>query len=351
MNNFKTILSKSEAGYNLISLFGFFGANGINTLKNQLHSLNIRFKENDFKYSNFNFMFNEKLRVDLTHQQIKDGEESYKQIFENLPEVHSILNYDFTSEIQKTISSDSFLEDWNSLTNTEKNDLLFIDKSVYLMLREKLETKDFNFILEDLYKEQQELTVLLPEIIQQWILSHSKVTCFNLRKTAQGGEYEDFFNEPSTKNADNNSSESKQLLALQYLSKRNSLDWFNNINYFMFSSNYYHIKYTYDYFYELEEKFIGYDKTKENILSNAPEFVKNWCGLVEAGSLFQKGLDSITFNDIKEQSKGTYYESFFENPLTQKYSKEQGFRRADFMFFILKDKLIEKQNTHKNKII
>lgn len=380
MNTLKEFLVKRDEILDIINRVGASGSTGVSTFTERVGYLQNRIDANDYTYTNFHSLFDDFNRNSCSAEEIKKLEISFQSFMKDLPEIKEKLSFNFLENFNTLIKREDFVEQWNSLKEEQKSDLLFLDKEIYKSLRTKIDVKEFNFLFK--VEDQDKFDGEYPINIYQWIdaPANSKVIFYKLRKEAQDDIHEDFFNSEEVKNAESEDRKTRHKIAVNYLISRKKVEntddsWYERLDILTIKNTSLH--YVYHHFKRLEDEFNGYDKVKEN--TNVPDILKKWSGdllnedkalfekeyrmrdkelegksreeqdevykksdqnypTIKKGEDLQKGLKKEEFAALVEESKGSEFEDFFNNPMTEKTSNEMPYKRRDYMFIYFRDK-------------
>lgn len=383
MNNLKELSLKLEDISNIINNLGTPMTNGVNTLSSRIESFNHVIATQDYSYTFFSPLFNSQ----NTYYD-KESIDSLKQAFitfeKELPEIKEKLSFNFVESLKNIVQQDDFNQQWNELDHKYKSELVYADKAVYPILRQKLQPNDFNFMFEEFETPE---SAQYPKEIENWINapSDSKIVFFKLRKAAQGTDLEDFFNHDSIKNAETLSPNLRQHIAFDYFQNHSinkpsgATSWYDRLD--MLHDHGWAFGYTYYFLMELEDSLSGYDTIKQNI--QLPDLLKQWSGkpineeqYLKEVALFreeikdksreeyhtieqqyptilevldlQRGLKKEEFSALQEASKNTPYENFFHSEMTSHLFSAMPYKRSDYMFVYFRNEFLQ-QNTKKMK--
>lgn len=383
MTNLKELSLKLEDISNLINNLGTPMTNGVNTLSSRIESFNNVIATQDYSYTFFAPLFNPQ-NAYYDKESIDTLKKEFSTFEEELPETKDKLSFDFIKVLKEIVQQDSFNQQWNELEQKYKSALIYADKAVYPILRQKLQPNDFNFMFEEFETPD---SVQYPPAIEAWINtpSDSKVAFFKLRKAVQGTELEGFFNHDNIKNAESLSSGLRQHIAFDYFHGNSinkpsgSISWYERLD--MLHDHGWAFGYTYYFLMELEDSLNGYDQVKKNI--QLPDLLKQWSGkplneeqyqkevalfreeikdksreeyhiieqkypaILETRDL-QRGLKKEEFLNLKEASKNTPYETFFHSDMTEQMFSSIPYKRSDYMFVYFREEFL-KNNTKKMK--
>jgi hypothetical protein len=376
METLQEFLAKRNEIEGIVNRIGASGASGVNTFTDRIGYLKERIEKNDYTYTVFHSLFDEFNKKRLTNEEVAGLEKSFKEFMQELPAIEEKINFNFVDTFKQLVERDDFIDQWNSLNEDQKSDLLYLDKEVYKNLRTKLDLKEFDFLFK--VDNQDTFDGSYPIDIYEWINASSKTKFYQLRKAAQGGIHEEFFNSQKVKEAEELNSGTRNQIAIKYLINRNRVEdtnicWYNRLDILNVRSVPLH--YTYHFFKDLEDELNGYKEIKEKV--QLPDILRKWIGqffdmelyeqesrllqkeqegkspeesneiyrnraikyptIVLAESI-QRELKKEEFNALVIESKGTDFEDFFNNPITEKMCHNMPYLREDYMFVYFRDK-------------
>lgn len=357
MDNLKNMSHDLENISETLKYLNLPMCNGVNTLNSHITNIKIAYDTKNFdilKNSNY---------LDL----------------ENLEKLISI---NFVDRIDYLINQDEFIDEWIILEPKEKKNIVLFDEKVYPLLRQKLNTHDFNFMFSSVNLDD----FLLPNLLLQWckISEGQKIAFFKIRKSAENTEYKEFFHLSQTLSAEKNQLNEKERkkIVIEYLNNKNKLSldlsntsWYNRVD--MIKNN----DYIYIFLRELEDNFNGYTKIKEKI--ELPSLLKTWVNLNIDLKAYEKsilefekscvslsneelkkrnkehpsnllrlkieaGITTDEFEKLKMQAKGSYMEDFFNSYITYNMRTEMPYKRQEYMFLYFRETFM---NNIKNNLI
>lgn len=376
METLQEFIAKHDEIKDIVDRIGASGANGVNTLADRIVNTKDRIDKNDYTYTNFHSLFDDFNRQRLEESEIRDLETNFNAFKQELPEIREKLTFNFIENFTKSFEKDDFVDQWNSLNEEQKSNILYIDKEMYKIIRQKIDVSEFNF----LFKSDNQFDGGYPIDIAEWMhaSSLSKIKFFQLRKAAQGDIHEDFFNSQEVKDAESKDSKTRQKIAINYLVERKRLHdngacWYDRLD--MLIERNFSLTYTYGFFKNLEDEFNGYDTIKKN--AKLPDILKKWSGEMfdkelytqewkilnkemegktpeESSKIYknrhknyptitlaesmQGGLKKEEFLALVKESKGTEFEEFFNSSMTQKMHHDMPYKRIDYMFIYFREK-------------
>jgi len=363
----KEFVNKLNALSKTVYSIGSAGGSGISTLEDSIGYLKETLEKNDFTYTRFGALF----PSDKHHYGEVDWvalKKEFDDLQQSLPELKAALGVDYFAELREIFECDDFVAQWNSLDNSDKDRLVYLNKDVYPMLRQKIDVAQFNFAIDEYDTTGFDGSYPMP--IWDWIQNSSISEFDKMRKTHTGDYWEDFFESDKTKQAEKLGVDGRHDFAIQYLSKTpadKTQCWYDRRDSLTDKNFAFH--YTFHFFSELEDKFNGYDKIRKEMV--LPDILKVWAGemleadekkhqaelkllkeekeslpvaqrhskypMIAYAHLLQDGLSRESFNNLKQLSKGTPYEEFFSDPMTQKMSYSMPYKRTDYMFLCFRD--------------
>jgi hypothetical protein len=387
METLQDFMAKHDEITDIVNRVGASGTNGVNTLTSRVGYVKNSIEKNDYTYTNFHSLFDEFNRSRCSAEEIKDAEEVFQSLMNDLPKIKEKLSFNFTEQFTKIFEKNDFVEQWNSLTDEQKSDILYIDKNMYKILRTKIDVKEFDFLFK--VEGQGKFDGEYPLDIYEWInaLANSKVIFYKLRKAAQDDIHEEFFNSKEVIDAESANSGLRHQIAVKYLINRKNHDasdasWYDRLDMLTNSNASFH--YTYHFFQDLENEFNGYNKIKEN--TKLPDILKKWSSelvgeqseqykkereifgkeledksmeerskiynasyhkypTLEIAKSLQRGLKKDEFVALVKEAKGTEFEDFFNNPMTEKMRNEMPYKIIEYMFFYFCEKFNSQTKT------
>ena len=327
-------------------------------------------------------------RIDAAKQSINSnntqmfGDEAYFHSPEGqkiLLNIKSGINLDVIGKLNACVLKDDFYEQWQALDDNSKKEFIYFDKSVYPVLRQKLDVAEFNFMF---FEFEDVEVAMIPSPLHEWMSApdSAKIMFYKLRKAAQGTRYQNFFDNPETIQAEKMgwSSSMREKLVAQYLRNETknpnpTMCWYDRLD--MNYNKHWAFGYTYHFLQEMEDEFNGYQTIQKNI--ELPLILKKWAGtdmdfeahknaiktfeqslegLSEADrrkrmaehpqvlldKKIQQGINTDEFMALKTEAKGTSTEAFFDLPMTEKMRTQMPYRRIDYMFVYFREAFSQK---------
>lgn len=362
MDNLESLSNDLTNLFEILKYFDLPMTNGVNTLSSHIDFIKSSYQKGNFDIpKNNDYFYSKNLKANL---------EKY-------------ISIDFIARINYLINHDNFNQEWIKLNTEEKKNIIFFDKNIYPLLRQKLNTSDFNFMFSNINTNLDNSPHL--NVLSQWckIPEGQKISFFKLRKSAEKTEYKDFFHLPKILYAEEKllNKQNREKIVIEYLNSKNKLSlsssnisWYNRLD--MTKDN----DYIYTFLRNMEDDFNGYTQIKENI--ELPSLLKTWVGLdinlkeyEQAILEFEKsclslsdkelkkrnkehpsnllrikiesGITSEELLKLKEQAKGGYMEEFFNLTFTEQMRTEMPYKRQDYMFVYFRDVFMK--NTKKFK--
>lgn len=365
MSDLRALADKVEEMEAAVREFGQCMANGFNVLSDRIESMKECVAQKDYAYSRFGALFNEDPRRIFPDVDLTELEREFGEMEKRLPETLELLGYDVIGNLAALVAREDFLESWNALPAQAKRGLVSFDKRAYGILREKVDVVDFGFMFEGARDHGSEM----PELLAKWIKApaDSKLAFYKLKKEAQGGPIEEFFNLPAASDSALSGEESRKSVAVEYLvrlGREEKFDWYGSEE--SFANGHWAFVYVFNFLSGLEDELNGYAQVKKN--AQLPDLLKKWCARVDMEQFeaemkeyqkeakgtdhskivdkypaiklsqsLQRGLKKEEFLQMREESKGTELEGFFGSEMAQKMAGDMPYRRQDYMFHVLRN--------------
>lgn len=333
-------------------------------------------------------------RIEFTQQALnKDNHELFGDInyFHSvegqkyLNELKQALPLDVKGRLENLIWQDDFIEQWQKISNKEKEEFIYFDKSIYGILRQKLDTKDFDFMFSEL--ENKEVGGI-PMPLAKWIHEANSISFGFIfkpnRKHRSDPDYQDFFHDPRVLAAESKKLDQSARIEIvkTFLKERAQnpyaeLSWYERLD--MSYEKHWVVAYTYHFLKEQEDALRGYDKIQEQILQGQiqiPTLLQEWAGLnfdfeahkraviafeksceglseAERQKRFnehpeiirskkeQQGISSEEFLAWQKRAQGTELEEFFSLEMTNKMKRAMPYKRIDYMFVYFRDDFMQ----------